>query len=100
MTLGKRTIFLKMDCIDWIEANGNFLRLYVGGHSHLMRCGKSMLEKQLDPAKFARVHRSMIVYLERVRELPAVGPNDYRIIVADGTELSMIRSYRDRLPQT
>jgi two-component system LytT family response regulator len=97
--IGRRTIFVKSESIDWIEADGNYLHLHVGRQQYVIRSGLGILESQLDPAQFARVHRSAIVNLDRVQELRTVAPGEYRVVLTDGTDLSVSRGYRDRLPR-
>src|ERR1700722_5546282 len=97
--IGRRTIFVKSASIDWIEADGNYLHLHVGRQQYVIRSGLGILESQLDPAQFARVHRSAIVNLDRVQELRTVAPGEYRVVLTDGTDLSVSRGYRDRLPR-
>jgi two-component system LytT family response regulator len=53
--------FIKAEEIDWLEAEGNYVRLHAGKESYLLRDTISALESQLDPKKFIRVHRSAIV---------------------------------------
>jgi two-component system, LytTR family, response regulator len=89
--------FIRTDDIDWIEAEGNYVSLHSGKESHLLRETISALESQLDPKKFMRVHRSTIVNLDRVKELQSWFHGDYRIIMRNGKELMLSRSYRDRL---
>ncbi len=99
VSLGRRTVFVKVEEIDWIEASGNYLRLHVGPSYHLIRAPIGQFEKQLDPARFARIHRSAIVQLDRVEELRLQDNGEYRVIVRGGVELPMSRGYRDRLPR-
>jgi two-component system LytT family response regulator len=94
---GGRTFFLKTEEIDWIEAEGKYIRLHVGKESYLERQALSSIEAQLDPKRFLRIHRSTIVNLDRVRELQPWFHNDYRVILRDGTELMLSRSCRKRL---
>lgn len=92
-----RVVFLKVDEIDWIEAEGDYVRLHVGGNTHLLRDTMKRLEEQLDPSKFARTHRSSIVNLERIKELHPYFHGDYVILLKDGTELKLSRSRRQAL---
>ncbi|MFY9571203.1 MAG: response regulator, partial [Blastocatellia bacterium] len=62
---GGRAFFLKTDEIDWIEAEGKYVRLHVGKESYLLREAIGGMESQLDPKKFPRIHRSTIVNIER-----------------------------------
>jgi two-component system, LytTR family, response regulator len=94
---GGRAFFLKVDEIDWIEAEGKYVRLHVGRESYLLREAISNIEAQLDPKKFPRIHRSTIVNIERVRELQALFNNEYHVILHDGTELTLSHSYRKKL---
>jgi two-component system, LytTR family, response regulator len=94
---GGRTFFLKTEEIDWIEAEGKYVRLHVGKESYLLREAIGSLEAQLDPKRFPRIHRSTIVNIERVRELQPWFHNEYRVILKDGTELMLSRSCRKRL---
>jgi two-component system LytT family response regulator len=94
---GGRAFFLKVDEIDWIEAEGKYVRLHAGRESYLIREAISNLEAQLDPKKFPRIHRSTIVNIERIRELQAWFHNEYHVILHDGTELTLSHGYRKKL---
>ncbi|HZN11570.1 MAG TPA: LytTR family DNA-binding domain-containing protein [Blastocatellia bacterium] len=83
--------------IDWIEAEGNYVRVHAGKLSALVRETLSGLEARLDPRRFTRIHRSQIVNLDRIQELHPWSHHDYRVVLRDGTELTLSRSYRDRL---
>ena len=92
-----RLFFLRTDEIDWIESEGNYVRLHAGGASHQLRETLSRLESQLDPGRFLRIHRSTIVNLDRVKEIQPLFHGEHRVLLADGTELTLSRGYRDRL---
>jgi two-component system LytT family response regulator len=96
---GGRMFFLKMAEIDWIKADGNYVRLYAGTSSYLMRDTLRNLEVQIDPGQFLRIHRSTIVNIESVRELHQLFHGDYRVILKDGTQLMLSRKYRENLPR-
>ncbi|HKY04787.1 MAG TPA: LytTR family DNA-binding domain-containing protein, partial [Blastocatellia bacterium] len=83
--------------VDWLEAEGNYVRLHSGKESYLLREALSALETQLDPKKFLRIHRSAIVNIERIQELQPWFHGEYRIILQDGVQLTLSRSYRDKL---
>ncbi len=86
--------FLRTDSIDWIEAADNYVCLHCGGATHVMRETMNALESHLDPAKFVRIHRSTMVNTDRIRELQPWFRGDYRVILHDGTALTLSRSYR------
>ena len=94
---GGRVFFIKTEEIDWIEAEGKYVRLHVGRESHLLREAIGSLEAQLDPARFLRIHRSTIVNIDRIQELQPWFHNEYRVILRDGTELMLSRSCRKKL---
>jgi two-component system LytT family response regulator len=99
---GTRTVLVPVEEVSWISAEGDYAGLHVaGGRVHLVRTSLNELEQRLDPAKFARVHRSAIVSKAQVREVQALSSRDYQLRLADGGELRMSRNYRDRLaPET
>ena len=92
-----RVFFLKTEEIDWISAEGNYVNLHVKKDSYLLRETISSLEAQLDPQKFARIHRSQIVNIDRIRELRHWSHGEYQVILHDGVELMLSRSYREKL---
>jgi two-component system LytT family response regulator len=92
-----RIIFVRPESIDWIEADGNYLRLHAGEGSHYVRETLASLESQLPEEKFMRISRSIIVNLDRVKELQPLFYGDFAVILQDGSRLNMSRSYRDRL---
>jgi len=92
-----RVVFLRVDEIDWIEAAGSYVRLHVGRDAHLLHEGIAALMARLDPARFARVHRSTIVNLDRVKELQPWFHGDAVAILRDGTRLQVSRTYREML---
>lgn len=94
---GKRVFFLKAEEIDWIEAEGNSVRLHSGKESHILRTSISTLESELDPDKFVRIHRSTIVNVDRIRWLEPSMHGNYRVILMDGTQLVLSR--REKLSQ-
>jgi two-component system LytT family response regulator len=90
-------IFLKTAEIDWIEAEGDYMKFHVAGRSHLQRETMARLEARLDPKQFVRIHRSTIVNLDRVRKLSPSFVGDYAVVLHDGTKLKLSRGYQDRL---
>lgn len=92
-----RVVFLKVNEIDWVEASDNYVCLHVGKETHVVRETMNELEKRLDPALFIRVHRSAIVNLDRVKELQPWFRGDYRVVLSDGTELTLTKTHREKL---
>lgn len=91
---GSDSFFLKLKDVDYIEAEGNYVRFHVGKESYLVRESISKIEGQIDTKNFARIHRSAIVNLNRIQKLTPMFHSDYRVILHNGTELTMSRIYR------
>jgi two-component system LytT family response regulator len=92
-----RIRLLAVNDIDWIEAADNYARLHAGAERHLIRETMASLEARLDPAHFARIHRSTIVNLDRVRELQPTFNGEYAVLLHTGAKLTLSRGYRDAL---
>ena len=93
----ERAIFLRTETIDWIEAAGKFVHLHVGRVAHALRESMADLEQQLDPARFLRISRSVIVNLDRIQEVQPWFQGDYVLILTDGTRLTSTRGYRENM---
>lgn len=93
---GKVTL-LRVDEIEWIDAEGDYVRIHVGKAWHLLRETMKNLEARLDPTRFVRIHRSTIVNLERVKELQPFFRGEYVVVLNGGTTLKLSRGYRDTL---
>lgn len=89
--------FLKADEIDWIEAEGDYMKFHTAARSHLMRETMARLEARLDPKKFIRIHRSTIVNIDRLRKLSPSFAGEYAVILHDGTKLKLSRGYHERI---
>lgn len=94
---GRRFLLLKVDEISWVEAQGNYVRVHHDRGSHLIRETISALESQLNPSRFLRIHRSAIVQISRIEELRQREHGEYRVIMNDGAQLMMTRTYRPNL---
>lgn len=86
--------------ILWVEAHGNYARINLpDGRAYMVRSTMSAMEDRLDPARFARIHRSAIVNLDAVRELQPWFGGDYVVILRNGARLKASRTYKTRLDQ-
>ena len=94
---GGRVFFLNADEIDWVEAEGNYVSIHAGKKAYLLRETISGIESQLDPRHFVRIHRSAVVNINRIKELQPWSHGEYHVILHDGTQLTLSRSYRDNL---
>ena len=95
--LEDRMLLLQVQEIDWLEAAGNYVCVHAGKQSHIVRESLSHFETKLDPARFARIHRSTLVNLDRIRELRPHWHGDYKIVLHSGQTLPLSRRYREAL---
>lgn len=96
--LGDRIYYVRLQDVDWIEAEGNYARLHTGAKSHLLRRAMRQLVEELDPKRFARIHRSAIVNIDSVQELRAQPDGDFLVVLTTGAKLKLLRKYRVGLP--
>ncbi len=96
---GGHVHFLRTDEVDWIEAAGNYVRLHIGKETHLLRETMSDIQEKLDPDQFIRIHRSTFVSVDKIKELQPWFHGEYVVILRDGTQLTMSRSYKNNLPE-
>jgi two-component system LytT family response regulator len=92
-----RVVFVRTTAIDWIEADGNYVRLHAGSDAHYFRETLAGLEAQLPVDKFVRISRSALVNLDRVKELVPKFAGDYSVILQNGAKLTLSRNFRGRL---
>jgi two-component system LytT family response regulator len=90
-----RVVLIKTSEVDWIESAANYALLHVGDKTHVVRETMQALEVKLCPKTFQRISRSVIVNLERVKELQPMGKGQYVIILINGKQLTMSRGIRD-----
>jgi len=92
-----RLVFLELSEIDWIGAAAKHVRLNAGTESHLVRESIGQLSKRLDPERFVRIHRSVIVNVQRIKELQPCNAGEYIAILKNGKRLPCSRGYRIEL---
>ena len=95
--IGRRIVIVRVEDVDWIEANGDYVTLHAGGKSHLLRQTMGWMEGKLDPKRFLRIHRSAIVHATKIRELLSLGNREFMIRLSDGTEIKASRRYSERI---
>lgn len=88
---------VNVEDVDWVEAAGDYIRLRVHGQFHLIHETLGAVERKLDPTKFGRIHRSTIVNVDRIKDIESVFHGDHNLTLKDGKQLSLSRTYADRL---
>ncbi len=94
---GAKVHVIPVEKLDYVEAQGDYVALHSGGRSFLKQQPISVMEAQLDPARFVRVHRSAIVNLERITRIEPYAKDSRIVILADGSRLPVSRSGYARL---
>ena len=90
-------LFLSVAEIDWIEAADYYACIHVGDATHLMRRALFELERDLGEERFARIHRSVIVNLQRIRGVELQLDGEYEVVLISGARLRLSRRYRKPL---
>ena len=94
---GGHVVLVKTQSIEWVEAADNYVCLHCGSETYSLRETMNALEARLDSARFLRIHRSTIVNIDFIKELQPWFRGDYLVLLHDGKQLTLSRSYRDRL---
>jgi two-component system, LytTR family, response regulator len=94
---GNHTKLLAIEEIDWIEAAGKHVTVHSEGRTFRLRAGLTKVTEQLPYPEFIRVHRSVVVRAERVRELHRWFRGAYYLVLTDGTRLASGATYRTQI---
>ncbi len=92
--VNERTLFVRVPDIDYLESAGNYVVLHCGKENHVIRETMATLEAQLPPG-FLRISRSVIVHLDRVKELQSMTAGEHVVLLRDGRTLAMTRGLRE-----
>ena len=83
--------------IDWVAADGDYVRVHAGNRQLLLRLTMTHLESELPADRLVRIHRSTIVNVTRIRTLRALPNAEYAVALKTGVTLRASRSYAGRL---
>jgi len=95
--VGKRHIFLNCETIDWCEATGNYVRIASGGSTYLLRRSMAELERILGDDRFVRINRSVIVNIDRIREIRSQPPRAMAVVLDGERSWWWGKTYRPKL---
>jgi two-component system LytT family response regulator len=96
---GSEVTRVAVNDIQWIDAAGDYMCVHATDQTHIMRRTMKELEKDLDPKKFVRAHRSAMVNIKFVQKMVSHISGEYHLILNNGTELKVSRSHRDRVKE-
>lgn len=94
---GRRTRFIPLADVDWFEADGNYILVHAANERYRTRGTITAIESGLDPRQFVRIHRRMVVNMDRVREMSPLPGGDGLLVLGGGTTLRLSRTYRARV---
>lgn len=94
-----RILFVSPNRINWIESAGNYVEFVIQplGERVLVRKTLSSFEETLDPERFVRIHRSVIVNIECIKEMRPRYTGEYQITMLTEQQLTLSRGYRKNL---
>ncbi len=89
-----RSIVVPLASVQWVESNGNYVTLHAGRERLEFRETLGRFEASLDPARWVRIHRRVVVAIDAVRELQPWFGGDQVMLLRDGTKLKVSRTHR------
>ena len=89
---GTKVHVIPADAIDYIQAQDDFIEIHAGGRRHLKQQTLSSIEGSLDPTRFARVHRTYVLNLDRLARIELIAKDRHVAILRDGSQLPLSRA--------
>lgn len=90
---GDGRVRIDLGHVSWLAAEGDYVRIHADGSSHMLRSTTSQMERQLDPARFIRIHRGAIVALSRLKRINRRAGGRVTVTLDSGLELPVGRAY-------
>jgi two-component system LytT family response regulator len=94
-----RGILLTLNQIDWAEADRNYVKLHLDGHTYTVRGTIESIEENVVQGQFLRLNRSSLVCIDFIQELEKWTHGEYQVILRSGQRLMWTRRYLDRHPE-
>ncbi|MCU0634021.1 MAG: LytTR family DNA-binding domain-containing protein [Gemmatimonadaceae bacterium] len=92
-----RVTFVNMAAIEKVEVDGSYLKLWIGRTAHRVRMTLTEFEGRVPSGLLVRVHRSVMVNLDHVREIQPYLYGDFALVMRDGTHVISGRTYREHV---
>jgi two-component system LytT family response regulator len=89
--------FVRVEDVESVVAEGNYLSLHAGGRAHLVRETMKSFEDGADPEEFVRIHRSVMLRIDAIARVEPNGNGEYRVFMKSGTRFDSSRAYGDRV---
>jgi two-component system LytT family response regulator len=94
---GEKTVFVSVEDVEWVEALQNYVRLHVGRAAYLLHVPMNTIEAALDPQRFARIHRSHIVNVQRIKQMWSLSHGQYDVELLSGRRVQSGRTYGEKI---
>jgi two-component system LytT family response regulator len=94
-----RGILLTLNQIDWVEADRNYVKLHLDGHTYTVRGTIESIEENVVSGQFLRLNRTSLVRIDFIQELEKWTHGEYQVILRSGQRLMWTRRYLDRHPE-
>lgn len=95
--IAERTYPVAVHEVRWLQSDGNYVDLHTANGTHTVREPLTSVEARLDPARFIRIHRRVIVAIDQIKEMQPWFAGDQVLILRDGTKLRVSRTRRAEL---
>jgi two-component system, LytTR family, response regulator len=94
---GGKTYFVELAEVDWMQAAENYVQLHTANAKHLVHVPIQTLQDSIDPDRFLRIHRSLIVNLQQVKEIEPASHGESVLVLNSGVRLQSSRTYSDAI---
>jgi two-component system LytT family response regulator len=94
---GENIVLVSVEDIQWMQSAGKYVRLHVGNRSHVLRQSMRSLQSMLDPKRFLRVHRNVIVNLDHVSEFHLPQDGNMFVKLNNGAALPLRKGNRSTI---
>jgi two-component system, LytTR family, response regulator len=93
---GGRVLVVDPDVVEWVEADGNYLRVHMAGETHVLRETMNAFEGRTAGFPFTRIHRSAMININRIDHFQPWYTGEYIVQMKSGKELTVSRTYKER----
>ncbi len=96
---GLKTELVSADDIFYFQAEGAYVQMITENKTYLITEPIYELESTLDPVKFARVHRSVIVQINAIKSIQSLLNGDHTLVLKNGNEIRASRTYKEKIKE-
>ena len=92
---GAESVRIKVQTIEWIQAEGEYVRIHVGEASYLERCSLTDAAARFAPFGFARIHRSAVINADQIAAIEKAGWGGLAVRLQSGAQIPVGRKFRE-----